>query len=50
MTEEQLERVDQVYKYYTEEMQSMLDDLFSVEDEEVQNAVLQKLQEQFRFK
>ncbi len=50
MTENQIEIVDEIYKYYTEEIQSMLNDLFSVEDMEVQEAVLQKLHEQFRFK
>lgn len=50
MTEDQIERVDEIYEYFTKEIQSMLDDLFSVEDKEVQDAILQKLQEQFRFK
>lgn len=50
MTEDQIERADEIYKYYTEEILAMLDDLFSVEVKEVQDAVLQKLQEQFRFK
>lgn len=50
MTEDQLERVDEIYKYYTEEIQSLLDDLFSVEERVVQETVLQKLNEQFRFK
>lgn len=50
MTEDQIERVDEIYEYFTKEVQSMLDDLFSVEDKEVQDAILQKLQEQFRFK
>lgn len=50
MTEDQIQRVDEVYKYYTEEIQSLLDDLFSVEEQIVQETVLQKLNEQFRFK
>lgn len=50
MTEDQIERADEIYKYYTEEILAMLDDLFSVEVKEVQDAVLQKLEEQFRFK
>lgn len=50
MTEEQQEHFDQLYEWYVNQIQSLLSDLLSVEDMEVQEAILQKLNEQFRFK
>ena len=49
MSEEQYERVESLYSYYTDEIKSMLSDLLSVEDPEVQTALINKLQEQHRF-
>lgn len=50
MTEEQYVRVNQIYEWYVEEIKAILDDLLSVEDQEIQEALILKLQEQFRFK
>lgn len=49
MTEEQLERVEELYSYVSETIAEMMSDLLSVEDVEVQEALVLKLQEQFRF-
>lgn len=49
MTEEQLDRVEELYSYVSKTINEMMDDLLSVEDMEVQEALLLKLQEQFRF-
>ena len=49
MTEEQLERVEELYSYVSETIAEMMSDLLYVEDVEVQEALVLKLQEQFRF-
>lgn len=49
MTGEQLERVEELYLYVSETIAEMMSDLLSVEDVEVQEALVLKLQEQFRF-
>ena len=49
MTEEQQARVDELYSYVSETVNELMSDLLPVEDMEVQDALLVKLQEQFRF-
>lgn len=49
MTEKQQDRVDELYAYVVETISELIDDLLSVEDKEIQYALLVKLQKQFRF-
>ena len=49
MTEEQFVHTQQLYQWVADHIQTLLSDLLSVEELEVQEALVDRLNEQFRF-